>query len=156
MSHRGIHAQFTEEKASSFRRSLREQFFVCCVLTKRRQEQQPLHHRLSRQGTTRRRLNRQRTRVITSRTPPNASETIYVCTQSSQWAPAYEVLVLRCVNGTWTAYDTAINADGNTLQSREADFHWHATNITQPGKHQWETNYVAGPSALRSSTRSIS
>ena len=151
-----VHAQFTEEKASSFRRSLREQFFVCCVFTKQKQEHQPLHHRLSRQGTTRSRLNHLRTRVITIQTPLNASETIYVCTQSSQWAPAHEVLVLRCVNGTWTAYDRAVNADCDILQSREADFYWHATKITQPGRHQWETNHVADPSALRSSTRSIS
>ena len=35
-------------------------FFVCCVFTKQKQEHQSLHHRLSRQGTTRSRLTIQR------------------------------------------------------------------------------------------------
>ena len=44
------------------------------------------------------------------------SETIYVCTKGSQWARTSEVLVLRCVTGTWTAFDSAVSADGLTLQ----------------------------------------
>ena len=50
------------------------------------------------------------------------SETIYVCTKGSEWARTNEVLVLRCnttqdgSQGTWTAYDSAVNANGLTLQ----------------------------------------
>ena len=72
-----------------------------------------------------------------------ASETIYVCTKGSQWCLPNEVLVLRCANGTWTAYDTAVNAHGDTLQCRQAVFRCQATNITQPGWYQWETNFAA-------------
>ena len=81
-----------------------------------------------------------------------AGETIYVCTKGSQWARANEVLVLRCVNGTWTAFDSAVSADGSTIQFRQPVFRCHATNITQPGWHKWETNdfadHDAGPGGL--------
>ena len=48
------------------------------------------------------------------------SETIYVCNKGSDWALSNEVLVLRRENGTWTAFDGAVNADGSTLQCRQA------------------------------------
>ena len=73
------------------------------------------------------------------------SETIYVCTKGSDWARSNEVLVLRCENGTWTAFDSALNAAGSTLQCRQPVFRCLATDITQPGWHNWETNYVASP-----------
>ena len=73
------------------------------------------------------------------------SETICVCTKGSQWARASAVLVLRCVNGTWTAFDSAVSADGSTLQCRQPVFRCLATDITQPGWHTWETNYAASP-----------
>ena len=71
------------------------------------------------------------------------SETIYVCTKGSEWARSNEVLVLRCEMGTWTAFDSAISADGSTLQCRQAVFRCLATDITQPGWHDWQTNYAA-------------
>ena len=80
------------------------------------------------------------------------SEPIYVCTKGSQWARAGEFLVLRCVAkedgspGTWTAFDSAISADGSTLQCRQPVFRCLATDITQPGWHEWEINYAASPS----------
>ena len=61
------------------------------------------------------------------------SETIYVCNKGSDWARSNEVLVLRCENGTWTAFDSALNADGLTLQCRQPVFRCPATDITQPG-----------------------
>ena len=79
------------------------------------------------------------------------SETIYVCTKGSQWARTSEVLVMRCVTkqdgspGTWTAFDSAVSADGSTLQCRQPVFRCLATDITQPGWHKWETNYNANP-----------
>ena len=73
------------------------------------------------------------------------SETFCVCTKGSQWARANEVLVLRSVTGTWTAFDSAVSADGLTLQCRQPVFRCLATDITQPGWHQWETNYNANP-----------
>ena len=73
------------------------------------------------------------------------SETIYVCTKGSQWARTSEVLVLRCVNGTWTAFDSAVSANGSTRQCRQPVFRCLATDITQPGWHTWETNYDANP-----------
>ena len=79
------------------------------------------------------------------------SETIYVCTKGSQWARTSEVLVLRCVTkqdgspGTWTAFDSAVSADGSTLQCRQPVFRCLATDITQPGCHKWETNCAADP-----------
>ena len=79
------------------------------------------------------------------------SETIYVCTKGSQWARTSEVLVLRCVTkqdgspGTWIAFDSAVSADGSTLQCRQPVFRCLATDITQPGWHKWEANYAANP-----------
>ena len=73
------------------------------------------------------------------------SETIYVCTKGSDWARSNEVLVLRCENGTWTAFDGGVNADGLTLQCRQPVFRCLATDITQPGWHKWQTNYTASP-----------
>ena len=76
-------------------------------------------------------------------------ETIYVCTKGSQWARTSEVLVLRCETNqdgsprTWTAFDSAVSADGSTLQCRQPVFRCVATDITQPGWHKWETNYAA-------------
>ena len=75
------------------------------------------------------------------------SETIYVCTKGSQWARTREVLVLRCVNGDWTAFDSAVSANGTTLQRRQSVFRCLATDITQPGWHKWQTNYAADPNA---------
>ena len=79
------------------------------------------------------------------------SETIYVCTKGSQWARTSEVLVLRCGTrpdgspGAWTAFDSAVSADGSTLQCRQPVFLCHATDITQPGWHTWGNNYKAKP-----------
>ena len=74
------------------------------------------------------------------------SETIYVCTKGSAWARQNEVLVLRCESETWTAFDSAVSADGLTLQCRQPVFRCLETDITQPGWHKWETNYDASPS----------
>ena len=79
------------------------------------------------------------------------SETIYVCNKGSEWARTSEVLVLRCVTtqdnspGTWTAFDSAVSANGSTLQCRQPVFRCLATDITQPGWHEWEINYAANP-----------
>ena len=75
------------------------------------------------------------------------SEIIYVCSKGSEWARRNEVLVLRCVEGTWTAFDSEVSADGVRLQCRQQVFRCLATDITQPGWHKWETNYAASPSA---------
>ena len=71
-------------------------------------------------------------------------ETIYVCTKGSEWARTDEVLVLRCA-GHWTAFDSAVSADGSTLQCRQPVFRCLATDITQPGWHNWQTKYAASP-----------
>ena len=77
-------------------------------------------------------------------------ETIYVRTKGSEWARASEVLVLRCVTdsqGTWawTAFDSAVSADGSTLECRQPVSRCLATDITQRGWRKWETNYAASP-----------
>ena len=73
------------------------------------------------------------------------SEVIYVCTKGSQWARRSEVLVLLCVSGTWTAFDSAVSANGSTLQCRQPVVRCLATDITQPRWQKWETNYDANP-----------
>ena len=40
-----------------------------------------------------------------------AGETIYICNRGSDWSRRNEVLLLRCEEGTWIAYDGAISAD---------------------------------------------
>ena len=71
------------------------------------------------------------------------SETVYVCNKGSEWARSDEVLVLRCEGGTWTAYDSAVSADGSTLQCRQPIIRCLATDITQPGMHKWQGNVAA-------------
>ena len=71
------------------------------------------------------------------------SEIIYVCNKGSEWARANEVLILRCQEGTWTAYDGEVSADGNILLCRQAVFRCVETDITQPGWHTWQTNELA-------------
>ena len=73
------------------------------------------------------------------------AETIYVCNKGSDWARKDEVLVLRCVEGTWTAWDSAVLGDRETLQRRQPVFRCVATDITQPGWYEWETNHAATP-----------
>ena len=80
-------------------------------------------------------------------------ETFYVCNKGSDWARTNEVLVLRCENGTWTAFDgcrqavdTALltqDLDALTLLCRQAVFRCRAEDITKPGRHEWQTNYAA-------------
>ena len=71
------------------------------------------------------------------------SETIYVCAKSSQWGRPDEAWVLRCMTGTWTAFDSAVSADGSTLQCRQPVFRCLASDITQSGWHTWEVNALA-------------
>ena len=75
------------------------------------------------------------------------SEIIYVCSKGSRWARRNEVLVLRCVEGTWTAFDSEISADGERLQCRQQVFRCLGTDITRPGRYKWETNYAASRTA---------
>ena len=71
------------------------------------------------------------------------TETIYVCEKGNEGARESEVLVLRDVEGTWTAFDSGVSADGRTLHCRQAVFRCPATNPTQAGWHEWETNWKA-------------
>ena len=74
-----------------------------------------------------------------------AGETIYVCNKGSDWSRRNEVLLLRCEEGTWIAYDGAISADLKKKLCRQPVFRCLATDITQPGWHEWQMNYNAGP-----------
>ena len=67
------------------------------------------------------------------------AEIIYVRAKGSQWARTGEVLVLRCENETWAAFDSAVSTDGATLQRRQPVYG------LQRGWHKWETNYAASP-----------
>ena len=73
------------------------------------------------------------------------SETIYVCNKGSDYCRVGEILILRCVDGIWTASDSALTADRSLLQCRQPVFRCLATDITQPGWHSWQTNHAAGP-----------
>ena len=74
-----------------------------------------------------------------------ASEIVDVCNEGSAWARADEFLVLRCEQNIWTAYDSAFNVRGSTLQCRQPVFRCLDTDITRAGWHEWQTNYVASP-----------
>ena len=71
------------------------------------------------------------------------SEIVYVCSEGSAWARDDEVLVLRCEQNIWTAYDSAVNVLGSTLQCRQPVFRCLDTDITQAGWHKWQTNHAA-------------
>ena len=72
-----------------------------------------------------------------------ASEIVYVCSKCSAWARHDEVLVLRREQNIWTAYDSAVNVLGSTLQCRQPVFRCLDTDITQAGLHEWQTNHAA-------------
>ena len=74
-----------------------------------------------------------------------ASTAVTGGTKGSERARSNAVLVLRCEGETWTAFDSAVSADGLTLQCRQPVFRCLATDITQPGWHKWQTNYAADP-----------
>ena len=78
-----------------------------------------------------------------------AGETIYICNKGSDWSRRNEVLLLRCEEGTWIAYDGAISADLKKNQCRQPVFRCLETDITQPGWHKWQTNYAASPNDAR-------
>ena len=65
--------------------------------------------------------------------------------ETDRFGARNEVLVLRCQSGTWTAFDSAVSANGLTLRCRQPVFRCLATDITQPGWHTWQTNYAASP-----------
>ena len=74
------------------------------------------------------------------------SEIIYICNKGSKWARTNEVLILRCQQGTWIAFDSDVNADGKTLQCRQAVFRCRdGADMTEPGWHCWEINDIASP-----------
>ena len=74
------------------------------------------------------------------------SEIIYICNKGSKWARTNEVLILRCQQCTWIAFDSDVNADGKTLQCRQAVFRCRdGAGMTEPGWHCWEINDVASP-----------
>ena len=72
-----------------------------------------------------------------------ASETVYVCDKGSDNAKKDEVLVLRCEDDIWTAYDSAVRDNGSTLECRQPVFRCLHTDITRAGWHQWQMNYAA-------------
>ena len=80
-----------------------------------------------------------------------ASEIIYICNKGSEWARPHEVLVLRCENGTWTAYDTDVSPDRTALNGRQAVFRCQGRDITQRGWHTWQINHNASPDGTGSS-----
>ena len=47
--------------------------------------------------------------------------------------------------GTGLPFDSAVSADGLTLQCRQLVFRCLGTDIAQPGWHKWQTNYAASP-----------
>ena len=52
-------------------------------------------------------------------------ETIYICRMGSKWARPKEFLMLRFEQGTWTAYDSAMLADGEkSLPSSSLPLRW--------------------------------
>ena len=70
-------------------------------------------------------------------------ETIYFSNKGSQHARPGEFVVMRYVEGTWTAWDSSILACGGTLQCRQPVFRCLAKDITGPGWHLWQKNHVA-------------
>ena len=70
-------------------------------------------------------------------------ETIYVCNKSSEWAHRNKVLVLRCVDRNWTAFDSAFSDDGSIPHCRQPVFRCIEKDITQPGWYYWEFNGAA-------------
>ena len=73
-------------------------------------------------------------------------ETIYVCNKGSDYVKKDEVLVLRCKNGIWTAYDNVVKktqkTHKKTLTCRQAVFRCLHTDITRAGWHVWEMNHA--------------
>ena len=71
------------------------------------------------------------------------SETIYVSDKGSKRARKGEKLVLRRVDGMWTAFDCVLTDDEKIHEQRQAVFRSHEADITCEGEHKWEMNYAA-------------
>ena len=72
-----------------------------------------------------------------------ASETVYVCNKGSDNAKKDEVLVLRCEDDIWTAYDSAVKkTHKKRLTCRQPVFRCLHTDITRAGWHVWEMNHA--------------
>ena len=68
-------------------------------------------------------------------------EIVYICDKGSAWARENEVLVLRCDNGTWTAWDSSVD-DNMDLRCRQPVFRCDG-DITDQGWHVWAMNHAA-------------
>ena len=69
-------------------------------------------------------------------------EIVYICDKGSAWARENEVLVLRCDNGTWTAWDSSVDMDTAELRCRQPVFRCDG-DITEHGWHNWAMNQAA-------------
>ena len=77
-------------------------------------------------------------------------EPVYVCDRGSNYKHGTEILMLRydrSDNGTviWTAYDTYLDSQTNTVNCRQAVFRAVDQDILQAGCHKWQTNEQADP-----------
>ena len=69
-------------------------------------------------------------------------EIVYICDKGSAWARENEVLVLRCENGTWTAWDSSVDMATAELRCRQPIFRCDG-DITEQGWHNWAMNHAA-------------
>ena len=69
-------------------------------------------------------------------------EIVYICSKGSAWAREDEVLVLRCENGTWTAWDSSVDMATAALRCRQPVFRCGG-DITDQGWHVWAMNHAA-------------
>ena len=76
-------------------------------------------------------------------------QTIYYSDKSSEWSrDVNEVLVLLRESWGWIAYDADVSFNWKRLHCRQPVFCCSMTDITQPGKYMWQTNWNANPNDI--------
>ena len=67
-------------------------------------------------------------------------KTVYVCKRGSDFSKDDEMLVLCQDAEGWTAYDSSLNGNGDTLITRQKVFRSDDQFIYKEGTHVWEMN----------------
>ena len=81
----------------------------------------------------------------TTKHPEKTTEMVYIGDKGSENSREGEVLLLRCYQGVWTAWDSSLGPDGQKWNCRQAAFRLSETNeqssvFPWPGQYVWELN----------------
>ena len=75
----------------------------------------------------------------------STTEMVYIGDKGSEHSRVGEVLVLRCYQGVWTAWDSSLGPNGQKWNCRQAAFRLSKRNeqssvFPRPGEYVWDVN----------------